>query len=202
MWTLKREAVEGGFRLGISQGDVRLSFDAMLDLLTSSDDFANWYTDCLADEKMEAYFWEHPPLTKRNIGSEAEFVLIESEALAALRPDSSPFRPQLKEQPDGDVISFLNLGGDAFLVVPRKRGPSKAYTHLAAFVRLAPREQVIALWRETARLLRERLSAAAPLWLSTAGVGVPWLHIRIDGEPKYYHFEPYRSPDLARYQGG
>jgi hypothetical protein len=30
------------------------------------------------------------------------------------------------------------------------------------------------------------------VWLSTAGAGVSWLHVRLDDRPKYYQFEPYR----------
>jgi hypothetical protein len=33
---------------------------------------------------------------------------------------------------------------------------------------------------------------AKPVWLSTAGGGVSWLHVRLDDQPKYYGFEPYR----------
>ena len=32
-----------------------------------------------------------------------------------------------------------------------------------------------------------------PIWLSTAGMGVPWLHVRLDSRPKYYAFGPYRD---------
>ena len=35
---------------------------------------------------------------------------------------------------------------------------------------------------------------AEPVWLSTAGAGVPWLHVRLDDRPKYYGFGPYRQP--------
>jgi len=31
-----------------------------------------------------------------------------------------------------------------------------------------------------------------PVWLSTAGAGVSWLHVRLDDRPKYYGFGPYR----------
>ena len=38
---------------------------------------------------------------------------------------------------------------------------------------------------------------AAPVWLNTAGAGVPWLHARLDGGPKYYHHAPYRRAPAA-----
>ncbi len=32
-----------------------------------------------------------------------------------------------------------------------------------------------------------------PTWLSTAGHGVAWLHVRLDTRPKYYRYTPYVS---------
>jgi len=32
-----------------------------------------------------------------------------------------------------------------------------------------------------------------PLWASTSGAGVAWLHIRFDTRPKYYIHLPYRT---------
>ena len=31
-----------------------------------------------------------------------------------------------------------------------------------------------------------------PLWLSTSGAGVAWLHVRLDDRPKYIQHAPYR----------
>ena len=33
--------------------------------------------------------------------------------------------------------------------------------------------------------MQQRVSAS-PLWLSTAGMGVSWLHLRLDSRPKNY----------------
>ncbi len=33
----------------------------------------------------------------------------------------------------------------------------------------------------------------APMWLSTAGAGVPWLHVRLEDRPKYYGHAAYRG---------
>jgi hypothetical protein len=38
-----------------------------------------------------------------------------------------------------------------------------------------------------------RRMSAKPVWLSTAGAGVSWLHVRLDDQPKYYGFALYRS---------
>lgn len=31
----------------------------------------------------------------------------------------------------------------------------------------------------------------ASIWMSTAGISTPWLHVRLDSRPKYYHYGPY-----------
>jgi len=108
-------------------------------------------------------------------------------------PDPAPFAGQFAAHPtDRGVIVIPNLGGDAFLVVPRPIGPGAAYTHIAAFVRGAPTRQQDALWRAVATAVLERLSPKL-VWLSTAGAGVAWLHVRLDEWPKYYAYAPYRA---------
>lgn len=50
-------------------------------------------------------------------------------------------------------------------------------------------------WPSVEHAMQARIGQA-PVWLNTAGGGVPWLHLRIDSRPKYYTFEPYRKcPD-------
>ena len=86
------------------------------------------------------------------------------------------------------------------LVAPCERAERAHYGHLAAFVRgsIAPAQHA-ALWRKVANELRRTLAArgeGTATWLSTEGSGVPWLHVRLDSRPKYYHYHPYRAkPD-------
>jgi hypothetical protein len=151
--------------------------------------FARWYANTLASTDFAAFFWELPPLSEETFDDDAEFVLIESPSLARLRPDPAPFESHFARHSRSDVIAFPNLGGDALLVVPQPVGSIDVYAHLAAFLRGAPDSQVVALWKAAARVARENLSPQ-PRWLSTAGLGVAWLHLRLDTYPKYYRFEP------------
>ena len=70
-----------------------------------------------------------------------------------------------------------------------------AYGHLAAFCRAAPESQRVAVWQAVGEALHGMLGGAAasapPVWLSTEGSGVPWLHVRLDSRPKYYHHRKY-----------
>lgn len=110
------------------------------------------------------------------------------------RTDRESYRSYFTDDPEDDgVVSFANLGGDATLVVPSSRGPDENYGHLAAFVRGAPRDQVRSLWRRVGQVASEGLGRS-PVWISTAGGGVAWLHVRFDRRPKYYGHAPYREP--------
>src|SRR5262249_44867828 len=123
---------------------------------------------------------------------EFEFVLLDAPALAGA-PDTEAFASHFKSLSDDQtVIAFPNLGNDAVLVVPRPLGALSVYVHLAAFVRTAPDAQRHALWRLVGSELQARLKEK-PVWLSTAGMGVSWLHVRLDSRPKYYGHAPYRE---------
>lgn len=156
---------------------------------------AGWFCDLLAASPFSAFRWETPPISSSTADRAFEFVLIDSPGLARpAQPDA--FAEHFDARPDADVLSFANLGGDAVMVVPAPRAEGDAYGHLAAFLRRAPRPQRLALWAEVARAALERLGSA-PLWISTAGAGVAWLHVRIDDHPKYYGFDPYCDPDTG-----
>jgi hypothetical protein len=95
-------------------------------------------------------------------------------------------------QPQCQVAAFENLGGDALLVAPCPAEQERAYPHLAAFVRNAPDAQQHALWQAVGEAMEARVQAK-PTWLSTAGHGVGWLHVRLDSRPKYYQHGPYKK---------
>jgi hypothetical protein len=109
-----------------------------------------------------------------------------------MRPDPSAFENQWASRDvSSGVVTFPNLGGDAALVVPCAIAPLSAYGHIAAFVREAPEAQRHALWQAVGSALEDRLDPR-PIWLSTSGLGVSWIHVRLDSHPKYYQYGPYR----------
>ncbi len=71
-------------------------------------------------------------------------------------------------------------------------GASQCYTHLGRFLRGAPPVQIDSFWQAVGRAMKQRVSAS-PVWLSTAGMGVSWLHLRLDSRPKYYRHQPYKT---------
>jgi hypothetical protein len=153
--------------------------------------FRAWFGDLLAAVSFAAFRWETPSVTTATVGRPFEFVLVDSPGLAQA-PDAGAFDEHFRAAPEASVVSFANLGGDAILIVPRPLAPLTTYGHIAAFVRGAPEPQRHALWQAVGEAMATRIGAK-PVWLSTAGAGVAWLHVRLDDRPKYYAFAPYRS---------
>ena len=157
--------------------------------------FRQRFTPLLAETPFEAFRWETPCLTKARLGEPFEYVLVNSPGLAKRRSDEAAYADYFVRDvgdPDHGVVSFPNLGGDAHLVVPSPKADPSGYGHLASFLRSAPAEQIDALWRVVGRTAAA-LVGDDPVWLSSAGGGVAWLHVRFDQRPKYYSYAPYRT---------
>lgn len=158
-----------------------------------STEFTAWWCDHLAENEFPASFWEMPPLNVHGLNQTFEYVLVESPALAKIQADQAPFQQHFAKAANRSVLSFPNLGGDAHLVVPVPRQGRQAYPHLASFTRRAAVDQQLALWSTLSQQI-ELLIGDKPLWVSTSGLGVYWLHIRLDQRPKYYQHIPYKTP--------
>ena len=149
------------------------------------------------------------------------FVLINSPALHMFGKhgsDSKTFSEYFN-RPGGESdegVVFDNLGRDARMIAPRpplrkdtwssSSSSSSSlpidylspYCHLAKFVREAPTKQVDEVFAMVAREYLHRLKRLSPtnkkqqpVWLSTSGLGVAWLHFRLDSSPKYYQYKPF-----------
>jgi hypothetical protein len=141
-----------------------------------------------------AFFWELPPLQPDTLERPYEHVILEGELLERISPDPTSFLRVLEADTASELVaSFPNVGGDAILVVPKPQAGSAGYGHLGAFLRAAPEKQQHALLETLGRAAKACLQRpGSRIWISTAGLGVPWLHVRLDSRPKYYKHEPYR----------
>jgi hypothetical protein len=68
------------------------------------------------------------------------------------------------------------------------------YKNLREFNCNALLEQKESFWQKVGEKMEEKLIDAdgSPRWLSTSGLGISYLHVRIDSRPKYYSFDEYR----------
>jgi hypothetical protein len=193
MWSFRSEELPGGrLRYVVGHGTEPAVYADVLRGWRTDAAFRAEFSATLAEAPFSAFRWETPPVTAATAGRAFEFVLLDAPGLAR-RPDPEAFAERLPaDSAAHPVATFPNLGGDALLVVPCPLVAHAAYGHLAAFVRGAPAAQRDALWYAVGEALARRLSAR-PVWLSTAGAGVSWLHVRLDERPKYYGHAPYRT---------
>ena len=192
MWHCQQTLLDGGFTLHclIQQQGQPLSVRQVLEHWRYTAPFRDFFVDLLAATPFDAYFWETPPMTVGGIERDFEFVLVNSRQLAGVNSDRHTFARYFTG--DDQVVSFDNLGGDAVLIAPAPIGSPACYSHLAEFSRTAPVKQQHALWQQTGISTEQHLGVH-PLWLNTSGLGVYWLHIRLDCRPKYYTHVPYKT---------
>ena len=190
MWTTRIEELANvrGLRFAIDFDSRPATIADVLRGWRNDADFRTLFNVLLAEVPFTAFRWETPAVISATVSQPFEFVLLDSPGLAR-RPDPKAFAAHFSEA-DADIAVFPNLGADAIMVVPYPVAEPSAYGHLAAFVRLAPESQRQALWKAVGDAMGRRIEAK-PVWLSTAGAGVSWLHVRLDDRPKYYGFQPY-----------
>ena len=198
------------------EGERPVSIKTWLDLVggdtADGERASSGLSDVLSSCPYGSLFLETPGTT---LGASStapfEFVLVDAPGLmyAERDPDEGSFAGHfaacLRESGGGappTVCHFANLGGDAGLVapLPQEGVEPRTYSHLAAFVRDGPRRQVLEFWRVGAQryasTLRDRDSRWGPSsrsWMSTNGMGVSWLHLRLDSVPKYYTYRAFAS---------
>lgn len=177
-----------------------ISVHKALELLRDDPAFAAMLSSTIASSPHAAVFWEVAPVTKANASEKVfEFVMpAAGPVLANANAKPFAFLQPMQQCAGEETCTFSNLAGDADLVVPMSKigVDANVYTHLAAFVRGAPPRQQAALWRAVGTRALAQLKKrkrGEPLFISTHGIGVPWLHVRIENTPKYYTYGPYRT---------
>jgi len=172
----------------VDVSDEALSVEAVVRGWRESESFRAFWCSSLRGLAFDAYCWECPPVSAQTMSRDFECVFVVSPALARMPQDPEAFAEHFR--PDRSVVTFGNLGGDAVLVAPCPGGHGSNYSHLASFVATAPASQQDALWQAVGQALEKRIGAS-PAWVSTAGLGIAWLHVRLDDRPKYYRHTPY-----------
>ncbi len=195
MWTHNVETVKPNqsYKFELLENDTILSYRTVIKYWQQNATFRLYFNDILINSSFKATFWECVPVTKYSLDTPFEFVLRDSRRLANVSPTPEPFQRFFNQKMNhSNVVTFPSLGKDAILVVPCPIQDKEVYTHLLSFVRNAEEEQVHALWKSVGDAMFNNVSTD-PKWLSTSGLGVYWLHIRIDSRPKYYGHLPYKK---------
>jgi len=193
-WHLQATADPSAYTATLRHDAETVTVAAFLDALLDDAAFRAFWTAQLRTIPFKAYCWEMPPLSPSRLEQPFECAFVESPMLARVVADASPFaEPFAQSAPAAAIATFENLGRDALLVAPKPLADAAVYPHLATFLRHGPAEQIDALWQQVAHAVQARLIEHSPLWLSTAGLGVHWLHVRLDDRPKYYRYSPYTA---------
>lgn len=192
-WDARIEVLEGGRtrRAWLLSGREPVPYADVLALWREDEPFRAFFDELLRDAPYEAYLWEVPPVRRVTDHRPFEFVQVDCPPLARASADAAAFAPRFADAEDG-IATFPNLGGDALLLAPAPDEHGRGPAHLAAFLRDAPPARRHALWARIGAAVADRIGDE-PLWLSTSGLGIAWLHVRLDSSPKYYSFGPYRD---------
>lgn len=191
MWKpFEVDSSDTNLKFGIKQDESLISNRKFLELLRDFQLFREFYNDFLADSDYDAFFWENRPMTNDTLENDYECNIINSDFLAGRSPDSQTFSQYFDNSKK--VVTFPNLGHDAELIVPCPKKENSCYTHIGSFVRKADDNQIDDFWRITGSETLDSIGSK-PKWLSTSGLGVFWLHARIDTVPKYYQTKEYKE---------
>lgn len=196
MFSFSKENLSGRCeQYRLCEAEKPLSFDRVANLWQNDESFRSFFVETLATTAFNAYRWETPPINSATLEREFEFVLLDCPMLDR-RVDRSSFASVFINAPNAGVAVFENLGNDALLIVPCPASNDEQFAHLGGFLKYGSREQIHELWRQVGMNFLDQLSdqgSVDPVWLSTAGMGVAWVHIRLDSYPKYYGHTPYRE---------
>ncbi len=148
------------------------------------------FINILKHVPFESYYLESPNIPSPD--SPLEFVLVESKTLHNKDANWKMYKEYMKKQPGGfSAVSFDNLSGETRLTIPlNKKGD---YGHLADFMRNAPQKEITEILFEAGQQIHEYWAEKGSVYFSTHGDGVPWIHFRVETEPKYYSYSPYKK---------
>jgi hypothetical protein len=132
-----------------------------------------------------------------------EFVSIEAPEMGVKQTDGEAFDDKLHQHKGThDVVQFMTPSKppkETALLAPALAPgtPLSVYRSIGSFFLGAPAEQVDNILRKLGVEIHERMrvrgDVSKPLWVSTAGYDVAWLHLRLDDFPKYYRCKEYKD---------
>ena len=173
----------------VFMNDTLLSHREVHQLWQEDPKFSQFYSQALAEAGHSGFCWETPPVTNLTLDKAHEFVVIKSDSHARISEDWTPFTEHFRA---GELaVAFLNLGKNGTMIAPN---PDSSFdgSSIASFLNTASPDRIYALWSLIGLKISQQLHDR-PIWLSTAGLGVSWLHVRLDSRPKYYRYKPYKS---------
>ncbi len=196
MWSTEIDSLDGDRiqKFVLLRSARQLTYAQVIEGWQHSAAFREFFIALLANAPFSAYFWETLAVNLASMMQPFEFVLVNSPQVAAISANPKAFAEHFAVPLAGEsVVVFPNTGKDADLIAPCPLAPMAAYASIATFSRRAPEAQQHALWQAAGAALQQAVKQQT-VWLSTSGLGVAWLHLRLDQRPKYYNYAPYCQP--------
>jgi len=179
-----------------------ITYKQFLNMIRTNQNFLNDFVEVLkTGTAFGQYYFECKPIKKSTFETQAfEFVLKKADDLANRTPDYAVFENDLENCQGGSIDFTYGLNGDSTLIspcVPKDNNDLQKYTHLAIFVKEAPKSTVDSVFKKAAQVMTDKVSqssnAEQKWFLSTDGSGgAAWLHVRINKRARYYSFDEYR----------
>ena len=137
---------------------------------------------CPIEFPKKPFMWKCKPVNNLNDKFEYQF----HKAIFPEEQDIKPFAEHFKNYKNSKkVISFYNLSKSTKLIVPYPNENTN-YSHLLLFLQQASKQQQKKLWKKIAEVfIKEFNNNTKKIYLSTHGLGVNYLHIRIKSSPDY-----------------
>jgi hypothetical protein len=187
----------------VYRDDRRISCLDMLDELGRSS-FVEAVTEFLGKRnpfsKGEFYYLLFTPFQNNFLSRPFTLVVLKDGSLGATlyKPsavgDVSKYNNHLKQcTPSKYYMSFRSRQGDTFLITPcPSQDPNRKYGFIGSYLETSTPKERLALFQELQLevllfLETEQGNAGAPMFISTHGLDVPWLHFRLETPlPKHY----------------
>jgi hypothetical protein len=126
---------------------------------------------------MLVLFFEVDGISLKNLQKSFIFHLYNAYKLSRELPDSSAYEKYFDT--NKKFVNFWNLSHSTILICPNKF-VAKNPTHLLSFLQTSDYNHL--LWKYVGKMLSNK-----PIYLNTHGLGISWLHVRLEWVPKYYH---------------
>lgn len=149
--------------------------------------FIDFFTEAILSCNMDNFFWECPSISLLNINTQPFTCFIIKCNAVIKTANKKAFEEYFNTSKR--IVHFYNKDKSALLIVPKHLNnyPEKAYINISNFLKYSPKYQLYQLFNEISKDLCIELKNNKCIWLNTHGLGVYWLHIRLDTYPKYYH---------------
>lgn len=136
------------------------------------------------------FLWETSPISKY-VDNEFLEKFIPNKNLNCQTQNYSSFNQYINQSKTNTCV-FNNLNNTSRLIIPMPDS-HKEYTSLKLFIDNSDYDKQVEFWKTVAQEIEVMLQKHEKIWVSTHGLGVPYLHVRIDLNPKYYVTQEFIS---------